>query len=242
MAYKFRIHRNPSLLGLTFVFALIRYGVMSVPYAKDPQLPFPIPDTYPLFLAATFTCYAFGATAASWALGFDIHAAQKRYFSQPAEQRSAVAVPVFVAIFMATIVVGIMFITATEHTGIEMLITYGGEQRILRTFREQFGAANPYAYAGTVINWVVGPILIMVAANLWRSNARLASGVSALAMFGLLVFTSTASLSKAPIIMLMCCTSSRTAFSRDGTGARSNPEPWSSPSPSCSPWGHWATH
>ncbi|MGH7294341.1 MAG: hypothetical protein ACRELB_05385 [Polyangiaceae bacterium] len=203
MAYRFRVHRNPSLLGLTFLFALIRYGVMAVPYSRDPQLPFPIPATYPLFLAATFTCYVFGATVASWVMQFDMHAAQRRFFEQPAEQRSSVALPVFGAIFLATAVVGVYFVTATEHTGLEMLINYGGEQRILRTFSEEFGAANPYAYAGTVINWVIGPMLIMVASNLWRSNRRLAWAAAAAAVFVLLVFTSTASLSKAPIIMVM---------------------------------------
>jgi oligosaccharide repeat unit polymerase len=136
-------------------------------------------------------------------LRFDLPTAQRAFFEQPAEQYSGVAWPVFAAVFLATMVVGVYFATATERTGIEMLITYGGEQSVLREFRQQFGASNPYVYAGFVITQVVGPMLIMVAANLWKSNGRLVWGAAALAMFGLLVFTATASLSKAPIIVVI---------------------------------------
>lgn len=203
MAYRFKIFQRPSVVGLGFVAAFMQYGVMSVSYAADPVLPLPIATEYPFFIAATFGCFVLGATLTAVALRFDVVETQQHFFEQTAGAVTGLRVPVYVALVIPTFVVGVLYATSTERTGIEMLFEFGGEHDMLSAYRVAFATENPYAYGGAMVNQLFGPVLMSIAFNMWRIERKAVWGVVALALFGMLVMTSTASLHKAPLIILI---------------------------------------
>jgi hypothetical protein len=202
MVHQFRLFQHPSLVGFTFIAAMLQYGLMAVSYGQSPELPFRLPEEYPYFLGATFTFYVIGASVAASIARFSIPDEQRRFFGASLGS-AAVNVPRYVVIFVATLALGLLFVGSTEQTGIEMLVTHGGEQALLRRFRNEFRESNPYSYAGFVITYVIGPMLMMMAINVWRRERKPAWAAAAAVMLGLLVVTSTASLAKAPIVVLM---------------------------------------
>lgn len=204
MVHWFRPHRYPSAVGLTYLLVLARYGAPAIWYAEtNPSLSIPVPETLPFFIIATLACFVLGATAASAMLRAHLPTAQQRFFAQPMDARDSPNIPLFAMVVVATAIIGVFFISASERTGIEVMVTHARDARVIRQFRQDFGATNPYSYAGFMVSQVIGPFITMVAITMWRVRRSRTWAAVAVAMAALLVVGSTMSLSKAPIIVLL---------------------------------------
>jgi len=226
MVARFGVHRRVSIVGAIFVTATIQYAVLAVPYGLGmvgaDQLQVPLSDDFPWFIAATFVSFAVGAWAASSLFRFDLAKEHARFFQAPVE--GGTSQPdrvVFLALLVPTLLVGVLYVTSAGRTGIEALMADARDPRMLKQFRTDFAGANPYAYSGTLVNNLFAPILLLTALNVGRATGRLMWRATALCLFILLVFTSTAALNKAPIALVFLLLILNWYFSQEpGKGRR----------------------
>lgn len=204
MAYYFRALTAPSLVGLTFVMIVLRYGAAAVWYANNnPRLPIPLPGSFLYFLGGTFLSYVIGATAVAAVLQHRTSDAQRRFFSQPMSAGTEVLRPfAFAFTLIVSVVAALYYISASERTGIEMLVAHSQEVVTLRTFRQDFGATNPYSYVGFLAGQVTMPVLLMVAVALWIRTRSWAWALLVFGMTAIIFVAVTMSLSKAPIVVV----------------------------------------
>lgn len=218
MMARFKIHRAPTVVGVTFLTLFAMHGISALPYAqgdvgRELSQGVPVSPYFPAVVGLSFAFFAVGATMMAFWLNADLPTLQESYYRQPLEP-SRVNLPSFLLFAVVSVVLGMLFVYGAGDTGVEMLTHQSRHDATLREFRLNFKQANPYWYWGMLVNSVFGPILLVVAMVEARAVRSVTWGATAAVLFIVLVLTSTANLHKAPLALLVLTVSLGAMLSR----------------------------